>query len=661
MIKKCVLLIVSFVFFSIIVSAQTGSVKGKVIDADTGEPIPFANVVAERDGQMIGGASTDFDGNYIIKDLDPGKLDLEATFVGYITQKVEGVIVSADQVTFQELKLKQSAVSLEEVNCVDYKVPLISKDQTASGSVITSEEIRKMPSNSASRASTVGGVYTSNKGNIRSARTYDEVVYVDGVKISKKEAFFNDRDYNTESYDPIVENEFLDVLNNPLSTFSIDVDRASYSNTRRFLNSGHMPPPGAVRIEELINYFSYDYPEPGGEHPFSVNLEMTPCPWNSENQLLLVGLQGKTIRKKDVKQSNLVFLIDVSGSMDWENKLPMVKESMKILVNNLGKDDIVSIAVYAGAAGMVLEPTSGRHKEKILDAIDRLQAGGSTAGGAGIKLAYKLANENFLPEGNNRVILATDGDFNVGVSNNSELVKLIEEKREDGVFLSVLGFGMGNYKDAKMEKLSNAGNGNYAYIDNLAEAKKVFGKEFFGTLFTIAKDVKIQIEFNPQHISSYRLIGYENRLLRDEDFNDDTKDAGEIGAGHSVTALYEISTKDAKEENPAVDPLKYQELVLRESPEYLSIKLRYKEPDGKKSKLIEEVFTEDELMSMDAGRNLKFAACVAEFGMLIRDSRFKGDASYRDLLKRIKASIEKEDDECRKEFYSLVRKAKSLD
>ncbi len=364
--------------------------------------------------------------------------------------------------------------------------------------------------------------------------------------------------FNTEAYRHIVENPFLDVTRAPLSTFSIDVDTAAYSNTRRFLNEGRLPPKDAVRIEELINYFAYDYPQPVGDAPFSVTTEVAQCPWNSAHRLVHVGLQGKRLSRAQLPPANLVFLLDVSGSMQEPNKLPLVKSALSLLAEQLTERDRVALVVYAGSSGLVLPATTGDRKGEILAAIERLEAGGSTNGGAGIQLAYKVAADNFIRDGINRVILATDGDFNVGVTNEGDLVRLIEAKRQSGVFLSVLGFGTGNVKDATMEQLADKGNGNYAYIDTAAEARKVLGQQLGGTLATIAKDVKLQLEFNPARAAAYRLIGYENRLLRDEDFNDDTKDAGEIGAGHTVTALYEVVPAGQEWSNPGVDPLKYQ-------------------------------------------------------------------------------------------------------
>ena len=391
---------------------------------------------------------------------------------------------------------------------------------------------------------------------------------------------YDDEGSNTEEYSNITENGFHKVTDEPLSTFSIDVDAASYSNVRRYLNNNQLPPAGAVRTEEMINYFKYQYPQPTGKDPFSINTEISDCPWNKENKLVLIGLQGKNIPVENLPASNLVFLIDVSGSMMDENKLPLVKASLKMLTDQLREKDRISIVVYAGNAGLVLPSTSGSDKIKIKTAIDALEAGGSTAGGAGIQLAYKTALENFMKEGNNRVILCTDGDFNVGVSSDDDMVRLIEKERNKGIFLTVLGYGMGNYKDSKMQQLADKGNGNHAYIDGINEAKKVLVNEFGGTLFTIAKDVKLQLEFNPAKVAAYRLIGYENRLLNKEDFNDDKKDAGELGSGHTVTALYEIIPVGVKSEFlKDVDPLKYQKpgKKIRSSfnDEMLTIKFRY--------------------------------------------------------------------------------------
>jgi Ca-activated chloride channel family protein len=473
-------------------------------------------------------------------------------------------------------------------------------------------------------------------------------------------------DYNTESYAGIDENGYKDPLKAPYSTFSIDVDKASYSNVRRFINLGQKVPADAVRIEEMINYFKYDYPEATGEHPFSVYTEAGMCPWNRNHYLLHIGLRGKDFDKEELPASNLVFLIDVSGSMNSPNKLPLLKSAFGLLVNELREEDHVAIVVYAGAAGVVLESTPGNNKETIMQALDRLQAGGSTAGGAGLMLAYKIAEKNFINGGNNRIMLATDGDFNVGVSDNASMEKLVEEKRGLGIYMTVLGFGMGNIKDDKMEIIADKGNGNYAYIDNLQEARRVLVQEFGGTLFTIAKDVKFQIEFNPAYVKAYRLVGYENRLLADEDFNDDTKDAGEMGAGHTVTALYEIIPAGSEETGfPSVDPLRYQEetrpgrgarAVPKDAPrELCNIKLRYKDPDGLTSKMFSRTVGPDIKKAGETTDRFRFSAAVAEFGMILRDSKYKGTATLPDVISLASASRGNDPDGYRAEFVRLVQ------
>lgn len=486
----------------------------------------------------------------------------------------------------------------------------------------------------------------------------------DGYAYEKDE---EEVDFNREGYDHINENRFHKTSDDPLSTFSIDVDAAAYSNVRRFLNQGTMPPAGAVRIEEMINYFHYTYPQPTEGQPFSINTEISAAPWNKEHKLVLIGLQGKNIPTENLPASNLVFLIDVSGSMDEPNKLPLVRSSMKMLVDQLREQDKVSIVVYAGAAGLVLPPTSGAQKTTIKNAIDNLEAGGSTAGGAGIKLAYKTANEFMIKGGNNRVILCTDGDFNVGESSDDAMERMIEQERKTGVFLTVLGYGMGNYQDSKMQKLADKGNGNHAYIDGITEAKKVLVNEFGGTLFTIAKDVKLQVEFNPAKVQGYRLIGYENRMLAKEDFNNDKKDAGELGSGHTVTALYEIIPVGAKTDLlDNVDALKYQSNVKpfsksNQTDEILTVKFRYKAPDEDVSKLIVHPLR-DEQVSMNAlSDNFRFAASVAEFGMLLRGSDFRGSASYANVLMMARQGRGIDEEGYRSEFIRLVESAQLLD
>lgn len=467
--------------------------------------------------------------------------------------------------------------------------------------------------------------------------------------------------WNTEEYKRLQDNNFQEVRTSPLSTFSIDVDTASYSNIRRFLNSGGLPPIDAVRTEELLNYFTYDYPQPTGEHPVAVTTEIGDSPWNPERKLLLLGLQGKNIATENLPPSNLVFLIDVSGSMWSPNKLPLLKTAFKMLAQQLRPQDRVAIVVYAGAAGLVLDSTPGSEKGKIIAKIDSLQAGGSTAGGAGIKLAYKVAKEYFLEGGNNRVILATDGDFNVGASSEGELSRLIEGYRDDGIFLSVLGFGMGNIKDNKMEMLADRGNGNYAYIDNALEAKKVLVSQMAGTLHTIAKDVKIQVEFNPAKVKAYRLIGYENRALADRDFNDDRKDAGDMGAGHSVTALYEIIPAEDKNFVSSVDPLVFQQTKSVPSNDWLQIKVRYKQPQSNDSSLMTTRVPDVSATSTLSSENFRFAAAVAEYGMLLRNSEFKGQSSYLQALTLARGARGVDEQGYRAEFIKLLEVSQILD
>ncbi|MEM7372532.1 MAG: VWA domain-containing protein [Bacteroidota bacterium] len=469
--------------------------------------------------------------------------------------------------------------------------------------------------------------------------------------------------FDTEDYNRIVENPILSPKTNPLSTFSIDVDVASYANMRRFLTNNRLPYPDAIRIEEMINYFDYDYRQPKGEHPFAIHSEVSECPWQDEHYLVHIGIQGEDIPRDYLPPSNLVFLLDVSGSMNSSNKLPLLKSAFSMLVNQLEERDRVAIVVYAGAAGLVLPSTSASNQHLIIKKLNQLSAGGSTAGGAGINLAYKIAQENFITGGNNRVILATDGDFNVGASSDSELVRMIEEKRENGVFLSVLGFGSGNLKDNKMEQLADKGNGNYAYIDNILEAKKVLVNEMGGTLFTIAKDVKIQVEFNPSMVKGYRLIGYENRIMAAEDFNDDTKDAGELGSGHAVTALYEVVPFGASTEIRDAGDLKYQMTVPVDGSqaEVMNMKFRYKRPDGDVSTLIEQPIG-TEILSLDrTSDNFLFSAAVAEFGLLLRDSQYKGAASYDHVMELAKLAKGTDPNGYRAEFIQLVERASLLD
>jgi Ca-activated chloride channel homolog len=469
-----------------------------------------------------------------------------------------------------------------------------------------------------------------------------------------------------ESYQSIADNQFYTADRQPLSTFSIDVDAASYSNVRRFINDGQLPPKDAVRIEEMVNYFPYDYPQPTGDKPFSINTEIATAPWNPQHKLVQIGLQGKKISMEKSPPNNLVFLLDVSGSMNEPNKLPLLKASLKLLVNELRPIDRVAIVVYAGNAGLVLPSTPGNQKSKIIAALDKLEAGGSTAGGEGIIQAYKVVRENLLKDGNNRVILATDGDFNVGVSSDDGLVKLIEKERKGNIFLTVLGLGMGNLKDAKMEQLADKGNGNYAYIDNLMEAKKVLVKEFGSTLLTIAKDVKIQVEFNPKQVQAYRLIGYENRVLANKDFKDDKKDAGELGAGHAVTALYEVIPvgvkTDLKFATPTAQTAADKETqIAANSNELMQVRLRYKAPKSDTSQLLTGKVDNSIAKPINtASNNLKFAAAVAEYGMNLRNSPYKGSSDFGSVLELASQAKGADLDGYRAEFIRLVEKSKKL-
>lgn len=466
--------------------------------------------------------------------------------------------------------------------------------------------------------------------------------------------------FNTEAYDRIIDNPFLTVRDNPLSTFSIDVDTASYSNVRRFLNEGQLPPKDAVRIEELLNYFNYDYAVPTDEHPFAAHVEISECPWAAAHRLARVGLKGKVIAPEHRPDCNLVFLIDVSGSMEDANKLPLVVRALELLVKQLTEKDRVAIVVYAGSSGVVLDSTHGANKRAILAALRRLRAGGSTNGGAGIELAYQIAVNNFIKGGANRVILCTDGDFNVGVSSAGDLTRMIQDKARSGVFLTVLGFGMGNYKDGTLEKLADLGNGNYGYIDTLAEAKKMLVEQLNATLITIARDVKLQIEFNPAQVSAYRLIGYENRILRKEDFNDDEKDAGELGSGHTVTALYEIVPAGQQVRSAGVDALKYQRTDDRlvDSAETMTVKLRYKLPDQETSRLMTMAAIDPGTALAQASKDFKFAAGVAAFGMVLRDSEHKGAATFP--LAETLSAEGNNGSEYRQEFAELIRSAAKL-
>ncbi|EGK01581.1 vWA domain-containing protein [Dysgonomonas gadei] len=546
--------------------------------------------------------------------------------------------------------------------------PTISKDEAVSNDYMLSQnEIQE--SQMQISVADVKGSDDKQAADIAELREHKAIVAE--VPVAKPfimaESPRYDRQRN-EEYSQFTENKFKMAREEPLSTFSVDVDAASYSNMRRFINRGELPYKDAVRIEELINYFSYDYAEPAGNDPVRITTEVGSCPWNSQNRLVKVGLKAKSLASDNLPASNFVFLIDVSGSMSGPTRLDLVKSSLKLLVNNLRKKDRVAIVVYASSTGEVLPSTSGENKQKIKEALNNLSAGGSTAGGAGIQLAYKIAKQNFIKGGNNRIILCTDGDFNVGVSSNEGLQRLIENERKTGVFLSILGYGMGNYKDSKMQTLAQAGNGNHAYIDNLQEANKVLVNEFGATMYTVAKDVKLQIEFNPNRVQAYRLVGYETRMLNKEDFNDDTKDAGEMGAGHTVTAFYEVVPVGVKMNMQGnVDPLKYQteaknpiQKRLGESmhPDLLTVKLRYKQPNGSTSKKIEVPLIDSN--TNEVSDDFRFAAAVAMFGQVMKGSEYKGEGTFDKAIELAQSGYGNDSQGYRREFVRLMETAKGL-
>lgn len=630
-------------------SPQTaGNLTGLVTDANTGNPISSAQVSVDGTGLRT---LTAADGRYslsvAIPESSTREVIVRVVMIGYTqaaTTVRVGVGVEAVEVDFA---LQPSGIELRDLRAG----PIFHVD--AEGRLKRTDELRGMVGAPMDAVAPPAGA--TRLRSFASMEGFNRHVDVRHGRY--------DPDFQREGYDRIYENPFLATGANPLSTFSIDVDRASYSNVRRFIRSGRLPPADAVRIEELINYFTYDYAEPEGPHPFSVTTEVAPAPWNPLHRLVRISLQGRTIDTENLPASNLVFLIDVSGSMNAPDKLPLLKSALQMLVQELRPQDRVAIVVYAGAAGLVLDSTPGDEKHTIMAALDDLRAGGSTAGGAGIELAYRVARRNHIRGGNNRVILATDGDFNVGASSDGEMVRLIEEKRERGSFLTVLGFGTGNLQDAKMEKLADHGNGNFAYIDDLMEAKKVLVTELGGTLHTIAKDVKLQVEFNPARVRGYRLIGYENRIMAAEDFDDDTKDAGDLGSGHSVTALYEIIPQGVESgvEIRGRGPLRYRSTSVRPAAEadseLLFVKVRYKQAAGAKSvELTHTVYDQTSRASDD----LRFAASVAAFGMVLRGSKHCGATTLADVVGWARASVGADLEGYRAEFVRMVRAAQRL-
>ncbi|MGO4921054.1 YfbK domain-containing protein [Maribacter spongiicola] len=677
-----------FLFFllsSMLLPSQQVKISGIVSD-HAGDPMPGVNVMEKG---TTNGTQTDFDGHYVL--TVQKEAELSFSYIG-----CKNMIVKIIDSAVVNVSLEEDFQMLEEIVVTGYG---IQKRHQVTGSVAMVN--MQSPKSNISRIlqGKVSGVNIRGVGSVDekgvAASVSSPLYIVDGIPIEKqynsivqrfksedinsrkelkaseaKSLYGSDAKYGCivihtvkgnyaieedENYAQITENQFQNVAVNPLSTFSIDVDKAAYSNIRRFINNGKDVPVDAVKIEEMINYFDYDYPQPTDEHPFSVNTEVAQTPWNVDTKLVRIGLQGKEYLNEELPASNLTFLIDVSGSMSAGNKLPLLKSAFKLLVNQLREKDRVSIVVYAGAAGVVLEPTSGNNKEKIMSALNNLEAGGSTAGGAGIQLAYKLAEKHFKKTGNNRVILATDGDFNVGLSRDKDMEDLIVEKRESGVFLSVLGFGMGNYMDSKLETLADKGNGNHGYIDTMQEAQKLFGKEFGGTLFTIAKDVKLQVEFNPAKVKSYRLIGYENRLLADEDFIDDTKDAGELGSGHKVTALYEIIEAGVTSAyDKEIPQLKYTNTSSNTgfSDELFTLKFRYKKPDGNKS--IELVHVQNS-NTQEMSKDFQFSAAVALFGQQLRKSAFNNKGSLNDVIVLAEKGRGEDKNGYRAEFIRLVK------
>jgi Ca-activated chloride channel family protein len=631
----------------LLAQTPTPSVEGSVKDP-SGALIAGVTVqVLDAAGKVVAETQSDATGKFRFGPLAPGSYKLKATAQGFRSSQVVITIRKGETVRFDFTLDVGSVAETVELSDARQNSPIQRNRRMHPG----------LPAGTA--GGVIGGIIGGVPGGSGGA----------GAAPPPPGSMARYRPIEPrENYAHIDENRFQSPVTTPLSTFSIDVDTASYANMRRFLRDGMLPPKDAVRTEELVNYFSYSYPEPAGEHPVSITTEVASCPWQPKHKLARIGLKAKSIDVASLPPANLVFLLDVSGSMASQDKLPLLQRAFALLAEQLRPQDEVAIVVYAGSAGTVLPPTSGSERAKILEAVQRLYAGGSTAGAQGIQLAYKTARDNFKKNGNNRVILATDGDFNVGVSTQAELIRLIEEERKAGVFLTVLGFGTGNLQDAKMEALAKHGNGNYAYVDSLLEARKVLVQEMGANLLTLAKDVKLQIEFNPARVKAYRLIGYENRLLAAEDFNDDKKDAGEMGAGHTVTALYEIvppgvEGPEVEGTVPAVDALKYQKAQPAaggNSAELLTVKLRYKQPTGDRSQLL-SVPLPDASRSIDsASEDLRFAAAVAEFAHLLRESQHKGNASFDQVVDLAGKSLGRDPHGHRAEFLYLVKTARGM-
>ena len=629
----------------------------------TSQPVPTSGKL--RMSKMANGRNIRYEfkeGEKLPTIVQPASVEASAASAPAVPESV---------VEFYEQAAKQRDTALSQEILIKGKMRQLESIQRAKAEKVSSTALAPAPKFAVSAGDkVVENVYGRNLSLAKSAAPSVRVSPDGSIRAPAEQSdhlqFWIDRPMpDRDRFDTVTENEFKRVSDEDISTFSIDVDTASYSKVRRTLNSGRLPRPDAVRIEELVNYFQYDYdaPDAESEHPFSANVTIAGCPWNETHQLARVALQGKSIQRGERPPCNLVFLLDTSGSMNRPNKLPLVIEGMKLLTKQLNKEDRVAIVVYAGSAGLVLESTPADNKRRIKKALTKLSAGGSTNGGAGIQLAYATARDNFIAEGVNRVILCTDGDFNVGLSGTDQLVRLIKEEASSGIFLTALGFGMGNHNDAMLEQISGKGNGNYAFIDTVNEAKKVLVRQTEGTLITIAKDVKVQIVFNPRLISQYRLIGYENRMLAKEDFNDDKKDAGEIGAGHQVTALYELIPADTEQpdEKPAVDASKYlTERSLTDaaaSDEVMTVRLRYKQPDASESTRVEFVAKDDEQDFNDVDTDLRFAAAVASFGMQLRQSQFSGSWKLDNVLAVAEQNRGSDEYKLRSEFVELVRTA----
>ena len=658
--RKLILLTLMIAALASFKTGTTRHITGTVFANDDKSPIIGATVKVQ--GTNIG-AVTDQKGAYAIN-VPEGKNHLVFSYIGYQTKNV-----TIDKADTLNVYLDASTSTLNEVVATGYQTQA-RKDITGSVAIVGNSDAKKVSAKSSAQLL---------QGKVAGVAVYEKNISANGAPIRIRGASTANEPNNNgyisnnvanptdESYKAINENGFLQAKDNPLSTFSTDVDAASYSNVRRFINNGQLPPADAVRVEEMINYFKYDLNGPSGNEPVAIHTELSSAPWNPKHCLLRIGLKARTIVMDKLPPSNLVFLLDVSGSMAESNKLPLVKAAMKMLVDQLRPQDKVAIVVYSGQAGLKLASTPGDQKDEIKEAIDELQAGGSTAGGAGIKLAYKIARENFIKNGNNRIIMATDGDFNVGDSSDGDMETLITRERSSNVPITIMGFGMGNLKDSKMETLADKGNGNYAYIDNLTEARKTLISEYGGTMFMVAKDVKLQVEFNPAKVQAYRLLGYEDRLLAKEDFNNDKKDAGDMGSGHTVTAFYEVIPTGVKDDYSAsVDPLKYQK--IKDAPvggelnsnELMTIKFRYKQPDSGTSKMSSVTVTDRPIDFKSTTSDFRFASAVAEFGMLLRGSEFKQKSNFDQAISIAKDAKGKDNDGYRSEFVRLAETAKAL-